>query len=68
MPLDRDSEEYHLQSIRLAFVREALGGVKAEDNSLYHRSMVALMEKGLTFDQIAEKAVPLIDSLYADKD
>ncbi len=43
---------YHLQSIRSAFVRQELGGVKAEDSHLMANSVSELMRLGLSEEEI----------------
>lgn len=45
-------DDYHLQSLRSAWVLEQLGGAKMEDGSLMRRAVAALMKRGMTEDQI----------------
>lgn len=43
---------YHLQSIRSAFVREELGGIKAADSHLMANAVAELMQRGLSEQEI----------------
>lgn len=45
-------DDYHIQSIRSAWVVEQLGGMKAEDSLMMERAVAALLKRGMTEDQI----------------
>lgn len=47
-------DAYHIQSLRSAFLREQLGGVKAYESGLFREAMVALSERGYTMGQISD--------------
>ncbi len=47
--------EYHLQSMRSAKIYEWMGGIKAEDSTLFDRAVTKLMiDHGMTVEQIVK--------------
>lgn len=57
------SEEYHLRSIRCAFVREAVGGREALNSSLFQDAVLGLKNLGYSDNEIIEKAKPYVKGL-----
>lgn len=57
--------EYHIQSIRSALVREALGGIAAADSTLLARAVVGLLELGWTSDEIKAAIDKQVAELHA---
>ena len=49
-----ETENYYLKSLRLAKVREQLGGCKAVDSTMFENAILGLLKLGWTVDQVTD--------------
>ena len=55
MNTDKTSIDYHLASLHLSKVREVLGGVQSDESSMAANALSALLQAGLTEDEIISR-------------